>query len=112
MKPLNFNDPVGYVHSYGGALAWSALIVGAVAAVGRTAFTVYILQSVIGLLLSSSLGLGLFGQLSLLQLMIITFFVFVFFLVASPLWLRYFRFGPLEWGWRSLTYRKAQPLRR
>jgi uncharacterized protein len=30
----------------------------------------------------------------------------------SPLWLRYYRFGPLEWLWRSLTYWKKQPMRR
>ena len=110
-----------YSHPYGGALAWSALIVGAVvqgwrgarlAAVGRTAFTVYILQSVIGLLLFSSLGLGLFGQLSLRILMIVTLTVWAFFLIAAPLWLSHFRFGPLEWLWRSLTYGRAQQFRR
>lgn len=111
----------GHLHRYGGALAWSSLIIGAVvagwrgralAAVGRTAFTVYILQSTIGLALFSSLGLGLFGQLSLLQLMGVTAAVWAFFLIAAPLWLRAFRFGPLEWLWRSLTYRSRQPLRR
>ncbi len=110
----------GYSHRFGGAVAWSAIILGAVsagwkgswlAAVGRTAFTVYILQSVIGLLLFSSLGLGLFNTLSLFQLMIITLITWVFFLCAAPIWLRYFRFGPLEWAWRSLTYQKAQRFR-
>ncbi|WP_171476005.1 DUF418 domain-containing protein [Frigoriglobus tundricola] len=33
-------------------------------------------------------------------------------LILSPLWLRYFRFGPLEWLWRSLTYWQTQPFRR
>lgn len=111
----------GHAHYAAGALVWSALIIGAVAAglkatrlaaVGRTAFTVYILQSVIGLVLFSSLGLGLFGQLSLPQLMLITGVVWAFFLWAAPLWLRHFRFGPLEWMWRSLTYRQRQPFRR
>jgi uncharacterized protein len=37
--------------------------------------------------------------------------VWVLQLIASPLWLRYYRFGPLEWAWRSLTYWKRQPLR-
>jgi len=32
-------------------------------------------------------------------------------LIVSPIWLRYFRFGPLEWGWRPLTYWKRQPMR-
>ncbi len=108
-------------HYLGGALTWSAIIVGAVssgwnatafAAAGRTAFTVYILQSVIGLALFSSLGLGLFGQLSQGALMLVTLAVWALFLIAAPLWLARFRFGPLEWLWRSLTYGKTQPFRR
>ena len=111
----------GYAHRFGGALAWSALIIGAMAlgwrsralaSVGRTAFTVYILQSAIGLFLFSSLGLGLFGQLSLPQLMIATLIVWALFLVAAPAWLKHFRFGPLEWLWRSLTYGEKQPFLR
>jgi uncharacterized protein len=110
-----------YLHRFGGALVWTSIVVAAVshgwkahafAAAGRTAFTVYILQSVIGLALFSSLGLGLFGQLSLDTLVLVTAGVWVFFLVAAPLWLRSFRFGPLEWLWRSLTYGQVQPLRR
>ncbi|MEO1081077.1 MAG: DUF418 domain-containing protein [Pseudomonadota bacterium] len=110
-----------YAHRFGGALAWSSLIIGLVivgwtgsglAAVGRTAFTVYIFQSAIGLLLFSSLGFGLFGQLSLPVLMIVALLVWVGFLIAAPLWLRVFRFGPLEWIWRSLTYGAWQPLLR
>ncbi|MEM7706430.1 MAG: DUF418 domain-containing protein [Pseudomonadota bacterium] len=109
------------LHRFGGALFWSALAVGlvavgwkakALAAVGRTAFTVYILQSVIGLLLFSSLGFGLFGQLSLGMLTIITALAFAFFLIAAPLWLSRFRFGPLEWLWRSLTYGEIQKMSR
>ncbi|MEM1192903.1 MAG: DUF418 domain-containing protein [Pseudomonadota bacterium] len=109
------------IHALGGAVFWSALMVGAVvagwkaqalSAVGRTAFTVYILQSVIGLVLFSSLGLSLFGQLSLGAITMVTAVVFIIFLVAAPLWLSYFRFGPLEWLWRSLTYGKRQKMRR
>ncbi|MEM9302307.1 MAG: DUF418 domain-containing protein, partial [Pseudomonadota bacterium] len=111
----------GYAHRFGGALFWSALVLAAVgagwrgariAAVGRAAFTVYILQSVIGLLLFSNLGFGLFGQLSLSELMVVVLVTWGCFLVAAPYWLRYFRFGPLEWVWRSLTYGARQPLRR
>ena len=109
------------VHRFGGALFWSALTIGlvaigwkagALAAVGRTAFTVYILQSVIGLALFSSLGLGLFGQLTLGALTAITLVVFAAFLVLAPIWLSMFRFGPLEWLWRSLAYGEKQRMRR
>jgi uncharacterized protein len=36
--------------------------------------------------------------------------VWLFQLIASPIWLKYFRFGPLEWVWRSLTYWQRQPM--
>lgn len=32
-------------------------------------------------------------------------------LIISPIWLRAFEFGPVEWVWRSLTYWKLQPMR-
>jgi uncharacterized protein len=32
-------------------------------------------------------------------------------LIVSPIWLTYFRFGPFEWLWRSLTYWRLQPMR-
>jgi uncharacterized protein len=37
--------------------------------------------------------------------------IWIFQLIASPAWLRHFRFGPLEWCWRSLTYWRRQPMR-
>ncbi|MEL6543969.1 MAG: DUF418 domain-containing protein, partial [Myxococcota bacterium] len=107
------------LHRFGGALAWSALIIGAVAAgwkvragaaVGRMAFTIYIAQSVVGLALFSSLGLGLFGKLSLPSLTLLTALICASFLGLAPLWLARYRFGPLEWLWRTLTYGKRPRL--
>jgi uncharacterized protein len=112
---------LGSLHYPAAALTWSSLIIGIVrykwkgkrlAAVGRMAFTVYILQSVIGLLLFSSLGLGLYGQLSLSQLMVITLVTWLITIQFSYVWLQRFHFGPLEWLWRSLTYKKMQRFRR
>jgi uncharacterized protein len=37
--------------------------------------------------------------------------IWIFQLIVSPIWMRHFRFGPLEWCWRSLTYWKRQPMR-
>jgi len=37
--------------------------------------------------------------------------VWLFLLIASPIWLRHFRFGPMEWVWRSLTYWRKQPMK-
>jgi uncharacterized protein len=54
----------------------------------------------------------LFGQLQRYQLYYIVLGMWLFSLAVSPIWLRYFRFGPLEWCWRSLTYWQRQPMRR
>jgi uncharacterized protein len=38
--------------------------------------------------------------------------VWIVMLIAAPWWLERFRFGPLEWLWRTLTYGERQPMRR
>jgi hypothetical protein len=53
----------------------------------------------------------LFGKLQRYQLYGVVLFVCAVNLVVSPIWLRHFRFGPLEWLWRSLTYWKKQSFR-
>jgi len=81
------------------------------AAVGQMAFTNYILQTVICTTVFYGHGLGLFGSVQRSDQILIVIAVSLLQLVASPLWLGFFRFGPLEWLWRSLTYMKAQPMR-
>lgn len=82
------------------------------AAVGRMAFTNYISHSLICAVLFSGFGLGLYGKLERHQLYYVVFSIWLFQLLVSPIWLRHYLFGPLEWGWRSLTYVKKQPFRR
>lgn len=82
------------------------------AAVGRMAFTNYIAQSVIGTLIFYGYGLGLWGEYGRAEMLLFVGGVWAILMIWSPLWLRAFRAGPLEWLWRSLTYWKAQPLRR
>ncbi|AGB35996.1 DUF418 domain-containing protein [Natronococcus occultus] len=84
----------------------------ALAAVGRTAFTNYLLQTVLATLIFYGHGLGLFGQLSRVELLGVVAAIWAIQIFLSVLWLRYFRFGPIEWLWRTLTYRSQQPLRR
>jgi len=79
------------------------------AAVGRMAFSNYIFTSVVCTILFD--GFRLFGKLQRYQLYGVVLLVWVVILVVSPIWLRHFRFGPLEWLWRSLTYWKKQPFR-
>jgi uncharacterized protein len=80
--------------------------------VGQMAFSNYILTSLICTTLFEGYGFGLFGKLQRYQLYGTVFFVWLLILIMSPFWLRRFRFGPLEWVWRSLTYWKKQPFRR
>ena len=74
------------------------------AAPGRMALTNYIGQSIIGMFLFYGIGCGLGASLGLFETEIIAFFVFVLQVLFSLCWLKIFRFGPLEWIWRMLTY--------
>jgi len=92
-----------------GYLSW---LRNSLAAVGRMAFTNYISHSIICAVLFSGLGFGLYGKLERHQLYYVVFSIWLFQLIASPIWLRHFLLGPLDWGWRSLTYLRKQPFRR
>ncbi|MBO9639479.1 MAG: DUF418 domain-containing protein, partial [Siphonobacter aquaeclarae] len=82
------------------------------AAVGQLAFTNYIMQSVICTLLFFGYGFGWYARLEYYQLYYVVVAIWIFQLIISPLWLQSFRFGPLEWVWRCLTYWKRFPIRR
>ena len=81
------------------------------AAVGQMALTNYIMHSVVTMFVFMGFGFGLFGQLARHQLYYVVGAIWLFQLIVSPIWLRFFHFGPLEWLWRSLTYKQRQPLR-
>jgi uncharacterized protein len=91
-----------------GALKW---LTSRLSAVGQMAFSNYITHSVVCGFLFYGYGLGLMGQLQRYQLYFIVLAIWTVQLIVSPIWLRHFQFGPLEWGWRSLTYWKRQPMR-
>ena len=73
-------------------------------ATGRMAFTNYIGMSVICTLIFNGHGLGLYGTLDRLQQFLVVVAIWVLILIVSPLVLKKYRFGPLEWLWRKLTY--------
>jgi len=79
--------------------------------VGRMALTNYIMQSFIGLILFSSIGFKLYETLSPSEALILAIIVFIVQIIWSKVWLKYFRFGPLEWVWRCLTYKELIPIR-
>ena len=86
--------------------------VAPIGAVGRMALTNYLMHSIVFTTLANGYGVGLYGRISLSVGLLLTFATFVVQIVLSNAWLRAFRFGPLEWLWRSLTYGELQPLRR
>ena len=105
------------------AFAWIALVMllckssilkwlqKSLAAVGRMALTNYIMQSVICTFLFYGHGLGWYGQVERVELLPIILVIWVFQIGFSLIWLKHFRFGPLEWLWRTLTYMKIQKFR-
>ncbi len=82
------------------------------AAVGRMAFSNYILQTVICTTIFYGHGFGLFGRVERTGQAVIVAAIWALQLIVSPIWLRHFMFGPVEWLWRSLAYRERQPFRR
>ncbi|MBM3755482.1 MAG: DUF418 domain-containing protein [Acidobacteria bacterium] len=92
-----------------GMLSW---LRNSLAAVGRMALSNYITHSIVCAIAFSGFGFGMYAKLERHQRYYIVFSIWVFQLIMSPIWLRNFQFGPLEWGWRTLTYMKKQPMRR
>jgi uncharacterized protein len=83
-----------------------------VRAAGRVAFTNYLGTSVVMMFVFQGWALGLFGQLNRPQLYIVVVLAWVLMLAWSKPWLDRYRYGPLEWLWRCLTYRTVFPLRK
>ncbi|KAA3647030.1 MAG: DUF418 domain-containing protein [Chloroflexi bacterium] len=81
------------------------------ASVGRMALSNYLFQTILATLIFYGYGLGLFGQVERTGQLLIVFGIWTIQLIISPIWLRYFRFGPAEWLWRSLTYGRLQPMK-
>ena len=80
--------------------------------VGQMAFTNYLGQSFLCGLFFYGIGFGKFGQLERYEIYFVVAAVWILQIAFSHIWLKYFRFGPLEWLWRSLTYWKKQPMRK
>jgi uncharacterized protein len=110
--------PVVLAIGYGSLIVWIAQIEGTrrilapFVAVGRMALTNYILHSVIFGFIFFGYGFGLFGRIGAASALLLVAIVYSFQALFSTLWLRRFRFGPLEWLWRSITYHRIQPMRR
>jgi uncharacterized protein len=87
-------------------------LVDRIAAAGRVAFTNYLGTSLIMTTLFYGYGLGLFGALGRAQLWLVVLAMWGLMLLWSKPWLDRFRYGPLEWLWRSLARGEMQAMRR
>ncbi|TVQ11903.1 MAG: DUF418 domain-containing protein [Bacteroidetes bacterium] len=92
-----------------GYLKW---LMHALKAVGQMAFTNYIMHTVFCTLFFYGYGLNYFAELEYYQVYFVLTTIWIIQLIGSPLWLKYFLFGPLEWAWRCLTYRKVFAFKR
>lgn len=91
---------------------WLNWLTSRIAAVGRMALTSYVTHTVICAFIFFGIGFAMFGELQRYQLYYVVFGIWIFQLIVSPIWLKYYRFGPLEWLWRSLTYNKRHAMKR
>ena len=82
------------------------------ASVGKMALTNYVMHSVFAMFIFTGVGFGLFGTFQRFELLYIVFAIWIFQLIVSPIWLKYYQYGPLEWIWRNLSYLKRHPFKK
>ena len=70
------------------------------------ALTNYLSQSIIMIIIFYNFGFNLIGRVGLITIIGIVFSVLGVQIIFSNIWLKYYKFGPFEWFWRSLTYKK------
>lgn len=83
-----------------------------ISAAGRAAFTNYLGTSLLLVLIFHGWAGGLFGQLGRVELYLVALLTSILMLAWSKPWLERYRYGPLEWLWRCLTYGRLFPLKR
>ena len=113
-----FASPIALSLAYiaGMTLAWPGLarrlpwLAAGMQAAGRMSLSNYLAQSLILTSLFYGYGLGWFDRVGPLAGLALALVIYASQLVCSVLWFRYFRFGLVEWLWRSLTYWRVQPL--
>ena len=101
-------------YAAGAALLWAngrRRLVEWAAPAGRMALTNYLMQTVLQSLIFYGWGLALIGRFGLVFVFPFALGLFALQLAYSRWWLGAFRFGPVEWLWRSLTYGEAQKMR-
>ena len=88
------------------------IVANSLQAVGQTALSNYLIQTIICTFIFYGHGFALYGRVERWQQILIVFGIWTLQLIISPIWIKKFKFGPFEWLWRSLTYWKFQAWRR
>jgi len=91
-----------------GSLKW---LLRRVASVGQMALSNYLLTSIVMKVIYVWGPWHWYGNVEYYKVYYAVAGMWLFNMMFSSLWLRYFEFGPMEWVWRSLTYWKRQPMR-
>jgi len=91
-----------------GILRW---LTSRLAAVGQMALSNYLMHTIVCTSLFNGYGFGLYGKMQRYQIYGVVLAAWILQLIISKIWLRHFRFGPMEWVWRSVTYWRRQPMR-
>ena len=87
-------------------------LVARIAAAGRAAFTNYLGTSILMTALFYGWGFGLWGEFSRVELWLVVVAMWALMLLWSKPWLNRFRYGPLEWLWRTLARWEWQKMRK
>jgi uncharacterized protein len=87
---------------------WQAVLFK-LAPVGKMALTSYLMQTVFGLFLFYHIGLGFASKTTPALNWVIALFIYITQVMISSIWFRYFKYGPVEWLWRSGTMMRWQP---
>lgn len=111
-QPIGIPLALGYTLCVVGltTCAWFSWVTAALANVGRMALSNYLLQTVLCTTFFYGYGFGYFASLEYPALWGVIGGVWVLNIVFSALWLKTFRFGPVEWVWRCATYGRFVPI--
>ena len=82
------------------------------APVGKMALSNYLFETLIAITLFYSVGFGMAGKFGFTIIIAIVILIFICQILLSKLWLRHFKFGPIEWIWRQLAYGKRLKLKK
>jgi len=88
---------------------WKKLL-SPVASAGKMALTNYLSQTIICLIIFYGFGFGLYGRLTIFHGIILTVAIYLLQVFVSSLWMNKFKYGPMEWVWRILTYKRQFPI--